>query len=243
MNTALQEILLTSIPVVLLWAGGVLAVYKTASASFKSMMLHFAAGVVFSVVAVEILPDIVRLHNPVTLIEGFLSGFLSMLLVKWWTKPPEEKLNERNFNSGLPWAALIAFGIDLLIDGILLGIGFAAGQKEGILLAAALALECFSIGIAVVTTIRSSVSGTGVLLRVMAVLGIVFVVGAAAGLLLLHKASDMMMEFILSFGAAALLYLVTEELLVEAHEEKDTPLSTSWFFGGFLLFLVLGIIL
>ena len=37
----------------------------------------------------------------------------------------------------------------------------------------------------------------------------------------------------------ALLYLVTEELLTEAHETEDTPLLTATFFAGFLLILVL----
>lgn len=38
----------------------------------------------------------------------------------------------------------------------------------------------------------------------------------------------------LSFGVIALLYLVTEELLVEAHEKRDTPFVTALFFVGFL---------
>lgn len=38
----------------------------------------------------------------------------------------------------------------------------------------------------------------------------------------------------------ALLYLVTEELLVEAHEGgKETPFATAMFFAGFLLLLLL----
>ncbi len=48
------------------------------------------------------------------------------------------------------------------------------------------------------------------------------------------------MELVLSFGLSALLFLVTEELLTEAHEEKETVWHTSIFFGGFLLFLILG---
>jgi ZIP family zinc transporter len=40
---------------------------------------------------------------------------------------------------------------------------------------------------------------------------------------------------------AALLYLVTEELLVEAHEVAETPWAAAMFFAGFLLFLVLGL--
>jgi ZIP family zinc transporter len=43
----------------------------------------------------------------------------------------------------------------------------------------------------------------------------------------------------LTFGCAALLYLVTEELLVEAHEVPETALSTAMFFADFLLLLVI----
>lgn len=46
----------------------------------------------------------------------------------------------------------------------------------------------------------------------------------------------------LSFGAAALLYLVTEELLVEAHEVPKTTLSTAMFFLGFLILLIIDMV-
>ncbi|MDW4783771.1 transporter, partial [Escherichia coli] len=42
-----------------------------------------------------------------------------------------------------------------------------------------------------------------------------------------------------AFGLIALLYLVTEELLVEAHQTPDRPWVTAMFFVGFLAILVL----
>lgn len=60
---------------------------------------------------------------------------------------------------------------------------------------------------------------------------------------LLQNLEDYWMELVLSFGLSALLYLVTEELLVQAHEEEDKPLYTFTFFLGFLVFLVLGMII
>ena len=44
---------------------------------------------------------------------------------------------------------------------------------------------------------------------------------------------------LLGIGTVALLYLVTEELLVEAHEVPETPWAISAFFLGFLLFLAI----
>ena len=44
---------------------------------------------------------------------------------------------------------------------------------------------------------------------------------------------------IASLGAAALMYLVIEELLTEAHEVKETPLITAAFFAGFVALYLL----
>jgi len=44
---------------------------------------------------------------------------------------------------------------------------------------------------------------------------------------------------VIAFGAAALLFLVTEELLTEAHEVAENPLLTSAFFVGFLAVFLL----
>jgi ZIP family zinc transporter len=41
-------------------------------------------------------------------------------------------------------------------------------------------------------------------------------------------------EAAFAFGLMALLYLVTEELLVEAHEKPETAWGTALFFIGFL---------
>ncbi len=65
-------------------------------------------------------------------------------------------------------------------------------------------------------------------------------VGAVIGNIALKDVSEEVLEIVLSFGLAALLYLVTEGLLVEAHEEPESSLSTTFFFVGFLVFLILG---
>ena len=44
---------------------------------------------------------------------------------------------------------------------------------------------------------------------------------------------------VLGFGSAALLYPVTDELLVQAHEIPETPLTTAAFFASVLALLVI----
>ena len=133
MNPLSQVFQFALLPAIAMMTGGGIALWRPPNAVWHSAILHFAAGVVFSVVAVELLPDIVKEHLPLEV-----------------------------------------------------GLGFGSGVT------------------------------------------------------LLHNLRGEALELVLSFGLAALLFLVTEELLVEAHEEAETPLLTATFFGGFLLFLLLG---
>ncbi|OJW13900.1 transporter [Mucilaginibacter sp. 44-25] len=238
-----KEILFALIPVVMLTVGGIIALIRPPAAALKSVILHFAAGVVFSVVAVELLPDMIKIHDPKSIVFGFTMGITAMLLIKHFTEKLAKKESNAQESKALPWGIMTAIGIDLLLDGILLGIGFAAGAKEGVLLALALALECFSLGMATVTTLLGSSLSKKTVIFILLGLSGLFIIGALIGLMLLHGAGDKVLELILSFGSAALLFLVTEELLVEAHEEKDSPFYTAAFFGGFLIFIILGMVI
>ena len=66
--------------------------------------------------------------------------------------------------------------------------------------------------------------------------------GAVAGALLFGVLDADWQVGILSFGAAALLYLVTEELLVEAHEQGETTVGSAMFFVGFVFSLLLAMV-
>jgi zinc transporter, ZIP family len=74
-------------------------------------------------------------------------------------------------------------------------------------------------------------------LAVTSGISLLLLAGAVGGMLLLRGASVDTLAVVLSFGAAALLYLVTEELLVETHLPEETLLSTAMFFLGFLAIL------
>lgn len=220
-------------------AGCLISLNFTPSEKLRSFLLHFAAGIIFSIVAVEILPDIVHRNIPIDIIIGFSLGVLTMILVKSFSDKMEEKHSEE---ATLPWGLLIAGGVDEFLDGLLVGIGFAAGHKEGILLSIGLAIEVFVFSLAVTSSLRNKRISKGKTFMAMASMALLFLIGVGLGTTLLSQLSGNWLEMILSFGLAALLYLVTEELLTEAHEMKESPWMTSAFFAGFLLFLIIGMV-
>lgn len=243
MSATLQTILLyTLIPLTTFIVGGVVAALKKPSKAFRSIILHFASGVIFSVVSVEILPDVVEKHKPVYVAIGFILGTLTMLGVKSFAEKGENKAKDTPLIPKIPVAFIVAIGVDVFIDGLLLGIGFATGHKAGMLLAFAIALEMFSMGIATALEMMEEGIKKWIAVKHIALLSSLFIVSAVLGGTLLQHMADQWMELVLSFGLSALLYLVTEELLVEAHSEDDKPLYTGTFFLGFLIFLILGMV-
>ena len=237
-NLLLNVLTYALLPVAATVTGATVAAFKPPGPLLRSYIQHFAAGVVFSVVAVELLPDVVRGHAPLPVIVGFALGVAAMLSIRSATAKAEEKAE--GTESKWPLAMLVAVGVDVLVDGLLIGIGFAAGAKEGKLLTLALTIELLSLGLAVCATLGKAGTARTRAILTTSLLALLIIVGAVVGATLLNAVSERTLEVVLSFGLAALLFLVTEELLVEAHEEPETPLTTATFFAGFLLFLVLG---
>lgn len=244
MNPSVLSILLfTLVPVAATAAGATIAALRPPGPRVRSAIQHFAAGVVFSVVAVELLPDVTRVHDPFEIGWTFAAGVALMLAVEWLGRRLERTGGEATPTTrGAPLGQLVAIAVDVLLDGLLVGIAFAAGAKEGLLLTGALTLELLSLGMAIAATLTASGATTGRRIVVPTALALLLLPGAWIGDTVLRDASEHTMAGVLSFGSAALLYLVTEELLVEAHETPDTLLATTMFFVGFLLFLLLGMI-
>lgn len=233
----------TLIPVATTAVGAIFAALRPPGAVMRSAIQHFAAGVVFSVVAVELLPDVTRAHDLLEVGVSFAAGLALMLVVERLAerlggKLEAEGTGEESANLG----QLVAIGVDVTIDGLLVGIAFAAGAKEGLLLTAALAMELLSLGLAMAASLGAAGAGRLRTIVIPTATAGLLVVGAIVGDTLLRNASTHTLAGVLAFGSAALLYLVTEELLVEAHETKDTTFATSMFFAGFLLFLLLGMV-
>ncbi|GIV95483.1 MAG: hypothetical protein KatS3mg057_0140 [Herpetosiphonaceae bacterium] len=123
-----------------------------------------------------------------------------------------------------PTALLLTIAVDFLIDGLLIGIAFSAGAREGFLITLALTIEAFFLSLTATGAFRrTGVSALSVLLLAGG-FAILLAAGAVAGIVILGNLPAAVLAGLLAFGAAALLYLVTEELLVEAHHVPETPL-------------------
>jgi ZIP family zinc transporter len=230
-----HNLLIMAIPAVVALLGGVMASVWSPSHQTRSLIQHFAAGVVLAALAVELLPEISREHAPGwVLIASFALGSLFMYGLKLWTM----RLEHQEAASGIEAAQSLGMGlllatfIDVATDGFIIGAGFAAGGETGLILALGLSVELLFLGLALTSEVLSGWR----IVAIAGALGATVLTFAIVGNYLLAGASPAVIGAALAFSAAALLYLVTEELLMEAHTVEEKPISTLVLFSGFLVF-------
>ncbi len=266
MNLVAEAALLVSFPVVASAAGATVAAMRPPGRRVVSGVQHFAAGVVTAALVGEIMPELRHQGHLVWTVVGFVAGAMLVLALGEYGRHSEAEAREPGSHGGrvrpaagtpaargllhrnvaaaatarvLPVGMLGAVAVDLLLDGVLVGLGARLGVAQGLILTIALTLEILFLGLSVVSELtEAGLSATRSILMCTG-LGLMTAVGAIGSALLLGGVSTTVMAAVLAFGAAALLYLVVEELLVEAHEEQESVALGAMFFLGFLIIYVL----
>ncbi|MEI6558787.1 MAG: transporter [Rhodospirillaceae bacterium] len=212
----------TLIPMMAAIAGAVIAVNVQPGPRAVSAFQHFAAGVVFAAAAGELLPELMNQDSSLPILIGGVLG----IGATWGIKALDHYYGEAS-------SFIVSVLLDTLIDGLIIGMGFVAGAAQGFLLLFALSLEVLFLGLALTSSLAVRYSSAAIV-GLSVVIGAMLPIGASLGLMV-GGLPPAVITAGYAFGLIALLYLVTEELLVEAHAHPDTPAITALFFVGFLM--------
>lgn len=219
----------SAIPVLAATIGGAVTAWRKPGQLVQGAVQHFAAGVVFAAAAGELLPDM--LHDKgafLAIVIGAGAGVAAMLAIR-------AAANRAGESAGL----IAVSGIDVLIDGFVVSLGFIAGAGQGLLLIIALSIELLFLGLTVAVAVGEDGASRARVVLTAGGVALLLPMGAVAGTFLFRSMSPAWLTGFFAFGLVALLYLVTEELLVEAHDKPETPFATAVFFVGFFLLIIL----
>jgi len=134
-------------------------------------------------------------------------------------RPQATEAHEQH-GGAMPSSSSLVFTVtvDAAVDGFLIGIAYEAAQETGVIMAAATSIEMAFLGL----TFALSLSGSsGAARAALLLLPPVVLFGTTILGSLLGKSLEglpPLFNACVSFGATALLFLVTQELLVEARE-------------------------
>jgi len=229
------------LPYVLLATGGgiigsAIALFWDPKAKIRSAIQHFSAGAVLAAIASNVIPEVERIGTVPQVISGFVLGGLTMMGLKWIIVRLEQKERQgRKMPAGLAAAS----AVDTFIDGVIISAGFSLNPQLGTLLVIALALELFFLTLSVGVEFRQAKYKPWQILLAGAGIASLLLAGSLAAGFIFAGATPATLAVVLSFGAAVLIYLIAEELLVETIQAEDSIFSTLTLFSGFLVLLVL----
>lgn len=240
MDKLLQVLTFLLLPIGAIIVGSTLAIFRTQGPTLRSMVQHFAAGIVFAVVALELLPELNSRVELIWAVIGFILGTGLMLGVKGYF----DRRNAANpVAAAQPSSLVVMTGINVFVDGLVIGIGFVVGAEQGLLVTIALTIELLFLVMSVASALGKAGATRQRVIISAAVIALLLTFGAVLGFTVLGQLPADGLAVMIAFGSAALLYLVTEELLVEAHEDANTALTTGVFFAGFIVYFAIEVLL
>lgn len=233
-----------ALPILGTLAGAYLAERVALNHRVLSLALHAAMGVVFAVIAVELLPRTLATAPAWVVLVGFAVGGSAFLLFDRATDFVRARMRGTRARSEAG-PIFAATALDLASDGVMIGAAATLDPALSLLLAAGQVPADLPEGFALNATFRRQ--GLSARSRALgfAGLGAALLAGAVAGYFLLRGRDEALVAGVLAFTAGALAILVVEELSPRAHAGHDEPEPRTAglvFLGGFTLFFLLSIL-
>lgn len=228
----LQVILLSLLPAAGNFMGGLVAEFMRVSDTALNRALHAASGIVVAVVAIEIMPEALGGASGLLVVVALCMGGGAYLLLERGI----DRVLGGSESQG-PWMVYAAVFIDLLSDGLMIGVSSTVSVGLALVLAIGQVTADLPEGFAAIANFQKSGVGRVKRLMLAASFVVASVIGAALGFFLLRDQAQSLQLAALAFVGGILLLAAVEDMLNEAHEASaDVTWSPAFFIGGFALF-------
>lgn len=216
-------------------AGGLLSIFiKRPTPRLTGTILAFAAGVMLSIIFMELIDEAIYFSGHLAAITGLTLGMLTFYILDHYL-PHQHTVTTEKAHEGtyLKKGTLLALGIGLhnLPEGLAIGAGFAGSSELGISLAILIGLHNIPEGMAVAAPLKHGGYSYQKVLAITALAGVPMGVGAMIGALV-SGLSVLILGISLGFAAGAMLYIVCDELIPDAYESAGAHLSILGIFCG-----------
>lgn len=243
MSGYLAVLALTLMPALGNFAGGLLADRITVSTRVLSFALHAAAGIVFAVVGVELMPEALDAEPAWLIVLLFVAGGGFAVLIDWAMGAVRLRSRTGSAEAGAeagPWSIYFGVAVDLFSDGVMIGAGSTISPALGLLLSLGQVPADIPEGFATIATFKAQGMPRRRRLLLAASFAIPILLGATISYFALRGRPEIYKLGLLAFTAGILLTVAVEEIVVEAHREDDSRLASLFLVGGFALFVALG---
>lgn len=221
--------------------GGGLAVVavKNVRDQFLSVLLGVSAGIMASISFLDLIPESIEEGTIFSAMFGILLGIVIIGILDM-NFPHRHfsmsKDGETDHSKYLKTGILLSIGIALhnLPEGVAIGASFMVSFSTGLGVAVLIAIHNFPEGMAVAAAMCVGGVKTSKILLITALAGVPMGIGAFIGVIL-SGVSTLALSVSLGFAAGAMLYIIFDELIPDAHRKAEGHSAIMGILAGILL--------
>ncbi len=222
-------------------AGGLVSlIVKKPSPRFTGTIMAFAAGVMLSIIFLELIEEAIEFSGYSAAIIGITLGLFAFYLLDHFL-PHHHPVSPEDtaFGKYMKKGTLLALGIALhnFPEGLAIGSGFVGSTELGTSLAILIALHNIPEGMAVAAPLQQGGYNYNKVIAITALAGVPMGIGAFIGAAV-SSVSVYILGLSLGFAAGAMLYIVCDELIPDAYKTAGAHLSIFGIFLGTILGIV-----
>lgn len=225
--------------------------FKNISHKFSDIILAFAAGIMLSASVFGLVIPSLEYGGEwgivITVVGIFVGAIVLNLMDK--TVPHLHKMIGKDIEEhnktklGKVLLFVLAIAMHNLPEGIASGVGFGSGDVNGaLLIAVGIALQNIPEGMVIIAPLLSAGVSKGKTFIIALVTGLIEVVGTFIGYFAVSLAK-FLLPFALAFAAGTMLYVVSDEMIIETHSHGVESAATYALIFGFCVMLVLDVVL
>jgi zinc transporter, ZIP family len=197
--------------------------------------LQFSAGIITALVAFSLMPSVVRYSTPIGAVLGFFAGGAIFVAIDYFSAKRAAQ-NPSPDSGAASMGLYIGILVDLVIDGVVIGIGSTLTLATGLLLALGLAVS--TAPLTFVTTATAKRQGIPKrrrqllgILSFLAVLG-----GAMLGFLVLRNQPLETRLILIALASGFLITTVAQTMIPEANRDGEPSFAAIMYVGGLSLY-------
>jgi ZIP family zinc transporter len=202
--------------------------------------LQFAAGIITALVAFSLMPPAVRNGPPAWVVLGFFVGGALFVIIEY-VSARQLASSPAGAGDSTSFGFYIGILVDLVVDGVVIGIGSTLTLGAGLLLALGLAVS--TAPLAFVTT--ATAKRQGVPQRQRRLLSVLFIVaiigGALLGFLVLRNQPLELRLILIALASGFLITTVTQSMIPEANREGEPSFAGILYVGGLSLYALMSL--
>lgn len=239
MNTSIIDLI---VPISSAIFGTIIGNKFDISRKIMSSLQHLVVGMIFAAISIEFIPQITSINmtqiTRIAIIFGLFLGATLMIIIR---SNLDKNVIVQKFEDidKIPIKYIIAIGIDFLMAGILIGIISASTKNKISIIIIAICVEIFFLGMTV--GIQMKVLKTNMFYFAVTAFIILIIFGFTFGYVLTSLFKHHPIYFILlSFSLASIIWLITEELLLDADRGNIISIvGSTLLYLGFIFIIII----